>query len=64
MDAIHINLHRYFTPVDCFYVTRNCNENNLKLLLNQKQNYFRDSFFSTVVALWNNIEQDLKESTP
>ena len=44
--AIHINFDRYFTPATCSYVTRNFNENNLKLIFNHKQNYFRDSFFS------------------
>ena len=53
MSAIHIN----------FDVTRNFNENNLKLISNHKQNYFRDSFFPRVVALWNNLKQDLKDST-
>ena len=62
MGAIHINLGRYFTPVTCFYVTRNSDENNLNLLFNHKQNYFRDSFFPRVVALWNNLNQDLKDS--
>ena len=41
MGAIHINLVRYFTPVTCFYqfyVTRNFDENNLKLIFNHKQN--------------------------
>ena len=51
MSAIHIN----------FDVTRNFNENNLKLISNHKQNYFRDSFFPRLVALWNNLKQDLKD---
>ena len=63
MGAIHINSDRYFTPVTCSYVTRNFNENNLKLIFNHKQNYCRDSFFPMVVALWNNLKQDLKDST-
>ena len=63
MGAIHINFDRYFTPVTCSYVTRSFNENNLKLIFNHKQNYFRDSFFPRVVALWNNLKQDLKDST-
>ena len=36
MGAIHINFDRYFTPVTCSYVTRNFNENNLKLIFNHK----------------------------
>ena len=63
MGAIHINFDRYFTTVTCFFVTRNFDENNLKLIFNHKQNYFRDSFFPWVVALWNNSKQDLKDST-
>ena len=54
MGAFHISLDRYFTPVTCFYVTRNFDENNLKLIFNHKHNYFRDSFFPRVVALWDN----------
>ena len=63
MAAIHINFDRYFTPVTCCHVTRNFNENNLNLIFNHKQNYFRGSFFPRVVALWNNLKQDLKDST-
>ena len=63
MGGIYINFDRYFTPVTCSYVTRNFNENSLKLIFNHKQNYFRDSFFPGVVALWNNSKQDLKDST-
>ena len=63
MGAIRINFDRYFTPVTRSYVTRKFNENNLKLIFNHKQNYFRDSVFPRVVALWNNLKQDLKDST-
>jgi hypothetical protein len=58
--TIHLNCEKYFSPVSSCYSTRNFDPNNLNIITDHKQNYYRNSFFPRVIELWNNLLHDLK----
>ena len=59
--TIHLNCEKYFSPVSSRYSTRNFDPNNLNIITDHRQNYYRNSFFPRVIELWNNLPHDLKK---
>ena len=54
------NCSNLFSPATSVYATRNFDQNNFKIKVDHKQNYFRYSFFSRVVKVWNNLPKNFK----
>ena len=57
---ITMDINKYICTYNPNYQSRNYDENNFKIIIKHKQDYFQNSYFVRTAKLWNNLPTELK----